>query len=100
MSESGVGELKLVISRLCAKDYYLGLATSSRRHSAKYTKDWMTQNSIHLLDHKVLISTRLSICGMHWDAKLAAGPFQTMSNFGSTLYKNNRYFFRVSTFLN
>ena len=70
MSESGVGELKLVIGRMCAKDYVsllrgalpasvrsLGLEgdytfqqDNASCHSAKYTKDWMARNKIDLLD--------------------------------------------------
>lgn len=70
MNESGVGELKLVTGRMCAKDYVsllkgalpasvrsLGLDSdnifqqdNASCHSAKYTKDWMRRNNIDLLD--------------------------------------------------
>ena len=70
MSESGVGELKLVVGRMCAKDYvsllrgalpasvrslglegdYIFHQDNASCHSAKYTKDWMARNKIDLLD--------------------------------------------------
>jgi len=70
MSEAGVGELRKVTGRLCAKDYVsilrgalqpsicsLGLGSqyifqqdNASCHSAKFTKNWMSRNNVALLD--------------------------------------------------
>ena len=103
MSESGVGELVLVNSRLCASDYisllkqalpasvrslglqneYIFQQDNASCHTAKLKKNWMARERISLL-HKVPISIPLSIYGISRVDNLAVELFLTTKNSSST----------------